>query len=238
MKEDSAETLFQSFLREAVVCSSGRAGMSTLWHRPSNISSADHGIAHPSRRPEEWFWGGCRGTQHAQTMQVSVSWQLQEGVLCAHEEVEFAPHQDSGLMLQVWDAEKFPQALGPENLDLVSSSIVKKKLDVDTLWMILSSWMAIAPCLTVKPHPNWCLVTNTSVYTTRSCGLLFYWISFFPSIISPPCLQAILNSVFPSNWYGLPAKCLLWPNQLMIFKAYLQWLFMVYRPSHCQGLPA
>ena len=49
------------------------AEMSTLWCCPSNISSADHGIAHPARCPEGWFWRGCRSMWHAQTMQVSVS---------------------------------------------------------------------------------------------------------------------------------------------------------------------
>jgi len=37
-----------------------------------------------------------------------------------------------------------------------------------------SSWMVVAPCLTVKPHPDWSLVTEPSVYTMRSCGLLLF----------------------------------------------------------------
>ena len=37
----------------------------------------------------------------------------------------------------------------------------------------LSSWMVVAPCLTVKPHPEWSLATEPSVYTMRYCGLLF-----------------------------------------------------------------
>ena len=53
-----------------------RAGMSTLWCCPSSISSADYSVAHPPRRPEGWFWRGCRGTWHARTIQVSVSWQM------------------------------------------------------------------------------------------------------------------------------------------------------------------
>ena len=35
------------------------------------------------------------------------------------------------------------------------------------------SWMVVAPSLTVKPHPDWSLVTEPSVYTMRSCDLLF-----------------------------------------------------------------
>ena len=38
------------------------ARMYTLWHCLSGISSADHSIAHPPRRPEGWFWRGCPGT--------------------------------------------------------------------------------------------------------------------------------------------------------------------------------
>ena len=56
------------------------AGMSTFWCCPSSISSADHGIAHPARCPEGWFWRGCRGVWHVRIMQVSFSWQLPEAV--------------------------------------------------------------------------------------------------------------------------------------------------------------
>ena len=54
--------------------------MSTLWCCPSSISSADHGVTHPPRCPEGWFWRGCHGLLHARTVQVSVSWQLPEKV--------------------------------------------------------------------------------------------------------------------------------------------------------------
>ena len=55
-------------------------GTSTLWHCPSTISSADRSIAHPPMCPEGWVCRGCWGVWHAQTMQVSVSWQLPEEV--------------------------------------------------------------------------------------------------------------------------------------------------------------
>ena len=54
--------------------------MSTLWCCPSSISSAYHGVAHPQRCPERWFWRGFRGVWHAWTMRVSVSWQLKEEI--------------------------------------------------------------------------------------------------------------------------------------------------------------
>ena len=40
--------------------------------------------------------------------------------LWTHKAVELAPHPVVGLVLQVGDAEKFPKALGFENLDLFS----------------------------------------------------------------------------------------------------------------------
>ena len=52
---------------------------STLWYSPSSISSADQGIANPPRCPKECFWSCC-DTWHVRTVQVSVSWQLPEGV--------------------------------------------------------------------------------------------------------------------------------------------------------------
>ena len=40
----------------------------------------------------------------------------QENFLLTHKEVDLAPHPVGGLVLQVGDAEKFPQALGFEGL--------------------------------------------------------------------------------------------------------------------------
>ena len=47
------------------------------------------------------------------------------------------------------------------------------KLEVETVSAAMSSWMVVAPCLTVKPSPDWSLVTEPSVYTKRSCSWLF-----------------------------------------------------------------
>ena len=55
----------------------------------------------------------------------------------------------------------------------VTASTSFVKLEDETVWAALSSWMMVAPCLIVKSHPDWCLVTEPSVYTMRSCGLLF-----------------------------------------------------------------
>ena len=43
---------------------------------------------------------------------------FQKSFLWAHEEVDLAPHQVTGLVLQVGDAEKFPQKLCFESPDL------------------------------------------------------------------------------------------------------------------------
>ena len=39
-----------------------------------------------------------------------------------------------------------------------STSIVQ--LEFEAVYAVLSSWMVVAPCLTVKPHPDWSLVTE------------------------------------------------------------------------------
>ena len=41
-----------------------------------------------------------------------------------------------------------------------ATSIVK--LDADTVYAAMSSWMVAAPCLTMKPHPDWISVTEHS----------------------------------------------------------------------------
>ena len=109
--------LFQSFLQEAIVSSSGVGRDVHSWCCPSSISSADHGVAHPQRCPEEWFWRGYRSGSHARTMQVSVSWQLPKEIhvdplgrwSCSAPSRWFCAPSCS--------SEKFPQVLGFENLD-------------------------------------------------------------------------------------------------------------------------
>ena len=65
----------------------------------------------------------------------------------------------------------------------------------------LSSWMVVTPCLTVKPHPDWSLVTEPSVYTMRSCVFCFLeWEAWSLTLF---CLLAILDSAFPFLYYLL-----------------------------------
>ena len=69
----------------------------------------------------------------------------------------------------------------------MTASTSTVKLEVETVLAALSSWMAVIPCLTVKPHPDWSLVTEPSVYTTKSCSLLF---PYMRSLISDSVLPA------------------------------------------------
>ena len=50
-------------------------------------------------------------------MQVSVSWQLPEDIPVDSQRIDLAPHPVVGLVLQMGDAEKFPQALGFKHLN-------------------------------------------------------------------------------------------------------------------------
>ena len=49
----------------------------------------------------------------------------------------------------------------------VTSSTSVGKLEVENVQALLFSWVVVSPCLTVKPHPDWSLVTDM-----RPCRLL------------------------------------------------------------------
>ena len=76
----------------------------------------------------------------------------------------------------------------------VSTSIVK--MEVETVAdALLSSWMVAAPCLTVKPHHDWSLVTEPSVYAMTLSRLLTIPDSAFPNF------QAGIGlGTFPTPW--------------------------------------
>ena len=52
-----------------------------------------------------------------------------------------------------------------------STAIVK--LEVKAVAAVMSSWILVAPYLTVKRHPDQSLVTVPSVYTMRFSGFWF-----------------------------------------------------------------
>ena len=70
MRDYSAQTLFQSCMKEALVSSSSIGRYFHSLMLCIQISSADHDVAHLPRCPEEWFWRGYHGVWHARTIQV------------------------------------------------------------------------------------------------------------------------------------------------------------------------
>ena len=52
------------FCRRPLWAVLAKEGMFILWCCLSSISFADHGITHPPRCPEGWFWRGCHGVWH------------------------------------------------------------------------------------------------------------------------------------------------------------------------------
>ena len=109
IRDDSAEILFQSFLRETFVSSSG-IGRSVH----SLMLSIQHFLCRPRRRspskvPRRMFCGGCHGVWHARTMQIFLSSQLPEEVLVDPQGSWSCSAPVVGLPLQVGDTEKFPR---------------------------------------------------------------------------------------------------------------------------------
>ena len=105
----------------------------------------------------------------------------------------------------------------------VTASISIVNLEVEFVYYAaLSSWMVVQPWLILKPHPDWFLVAEPSMYTIRSCGLLFLWMR---SLISDSillvgysqhcfqvfwhmCLKEMLESVWvPFHFLGLLELC-------------------------------
>ena len=67
--------------------------------------------------------------------------------------------------------------------------------------------MVVAPCFTVKPHPDCYLVTKPSVYTMRSCGLLnvVFLIKKFDNKYSDRSVHrgaGIDLGIFPVPWFA------------------------------------
>ena len=119
MTDDSAKIFFQSFLQEAVVSSSGRAGMSTLCCCPSSIPLLT--MASPTLQGALKDGSGeavvvCDMPEPCRLPSLD---SCQKRFLWTNKKVDLAPHLFTGLVLQAGDAEKFPQALGFKSLDLL-----------------------------------------------------------------------------------------------------------------------
>ena len=111
-RDDSAEILFQSFLQEALLSSSGRDVHSLML-------SIQHLLCRPRRRlPSNCLEGWFGEAVVACDMPEPCKFPSLDGCQKRfHKEIDLTPHPAVGLVLQVGDAEKFPQALGFESLD-------------------------------------------------------------------------------------------------------------------------
>ena len=104
MADDSEEIFFKSFMKEAVVSSSGmgRDVLFFFYLFLAAFSSADHGVAHPKRCLEGWLWRhrpSWRGT--------CPNWKW---LLGTHKDDDLAPHPVVDLVRHVGDTKKFPHA--------------------------------------------------------------------------------------------------------------------------------
>ena len=118
MRDDSAEILFQTFLQEALVSSSGMGRdvhslMLSIQH-----FSADDSVAHPPRCPEGWFFErlSWRVTcpNHASFRLLTVARKDSGGLT---RKLILLRTQSVDCVLPVGDTEKFPHALGFKILD-------------------------------------------------------------------------------------------------------------------------
>ena len=115
MTDDSAEILFQSFMRRAVMSSSG---MGKNVH--AMTLSIQHFLCRPRRRPPSKVNGfgeavvACSMPEPCECPSLD---SCQKSFQWTHEEADLAPHPVVGLVPRVRDAMKFHQALGFERLD-------------------------------------------------------------------------------------------------------------------------
>ena len=138
IRDDSAEILFQSFMRETLVSSSG-IGRSVH----SLMLSIQHFLCRPRRRPpskvpRRMFCGGCHGVWHARTMQIFLSSQLPEEVLVDPQGSWSCSAPVVGLPLQVGDTEKFPRLKRQLQTELYIILNVLSRFEVGTLFLWLT----------------------------------------------------------------------------------------------------
>ena len=93
------------------------AGMSTLWCCLSSISFAYHSIAHPSRCPEGWFGETDLACDMPKPCKFPSLDNCQKRFLQTHKKADIALHPVVGLVLEIRDAQKSPQALRFKSLD-------------------------------------------------------------------------------------------------------------------------
>ena len=121
MTDDSEEIRFQSFLWETAVSSSGMERdecplFDVVHPLPTTASSTFKGAL------KNGFGEAVVARDMPEPCEFPFLDSSQKRFLWTHKEVDFAPHQVVGLVLQVGDAEKFPQAVGHESLDPFSQN--------------------------------------------------------------------------------------------------------------------
>ena len=120
MRDDSAEILFQSFLQEALVSSSG-TGRDDVVHPafplPTTVSPTLQGDL------KDGFGEAVVACDISEPSKFPSLDSCQKRFLCTQKEVDLAPLPVFGLVLQAGDAEKFPQELGFKSLDQRAGSM-------------------------------------------------------------------------------------------------------------------
>ena len=91
--------------------------MSTLSCSPFSISSAEHVSPAPQGALKDGFGESVVTRDMPEPCKFPSLDSCQKRFLWTHKGVDLAPHPVVGLVLQVGDAERFPQALGFEGLD-------------------------------------------------------------------------------------------------------------------------
>ena len=137
--------------------------MSILRSCPSSIPSADHGVAHPPRCPEGWFWRGCCGVWHARTMQVSDS---PEGMLWGE---ECAQNFDTGEICK-----RSARKVWFELLMLTK---------LRSIWLVLFTWL-IAEFTTIEAtKQSLCFCSLHSSFFHRFNSSRIHYFSLFSALV-------------------------------------------------------
>ena len=122
MRDDSAEIFFQSFLQEATVISSGTGGdvhsdvVHPAFPRLTTASPIIQGAL------KDGFGEAVVACGMPESCEFLSLDSCQKRFLWTRKGVDLAPDPVVGLVLRAGDAEKYPQALGFEGLDLFSES--------------------------------------------------------------------------------------------------------------------
>ena len=80
------------------------------------------------------------------------------------------------------------------------------------------------------PHSNWSLVTEPSVYTVRSCGLQFSWISLITDRFSCWPFSTMLSQFFDTSLIEI-SKSVWVPFLLLYLLELLQYQVLCFHPS-------